>query len=67
MVTPGRKRFCQETGMPSLRGFSIYNLPDRGLMTGCLDVMDVMIKIGLSQGKSRLQESLCVHLGTRVG
>jgi hypothetical protein len=53
--------------MHILRGLSMNNLLDRGLMTGCLDVMDVMTKTGLCQGKTKLQELLRVHLGTRVG
>ena len=47
--------------MPSLRGFSMSHLLNRGQMRDCLRLIDVIIKIGLCQGKSRPQEALCVH------
>jgi hypothetical protein len=42
--------------MPSLRGLSMSNLLIRGQMADSLKFIDVIIKIGLCQGKSRLQE-----------
>jgi len=42
------------------------NLQNRGLMTGCLDAIDIMAKIGLSQAKSSFQEWLRGHSPVRT-